>query len=144
MSHEPGDCCPECKDGIKKDRAALMEHARQKGASKVIDWDLHFVIEGKKGHSYTIKRPSEYLWRAEKFVAVDTAGSCATKLVALRFGKEQVNIPDGGWLTQAFDPNSLSCGLRWPAVQAGESVEVSVAFSEDCRWEARLYGKAVR
>ena len=136
---QDGDCCPECKVDVEKERQALAKFGT------LYQREIEFAYSGKAGEVARVSRRLEVaLFRGENFWADDTLNGRGTKIREINIGgKNRRPSQADAAPTVAFHRNPLGCGLRFDTAQEGETIEVVVEFIEDCTWSAMMAGKAV-
>ncbi len=94
------------------------------------DWQTDFgPVVGKKGESKVIKVHPQILFRGEKLIASDSCEKSGT-------GTRIVNIFVG-------QRSQMGNGLNWDVCHLGQEICMTVEFTEDCTFDASVFGKAV-
>lgn len=98
-THAPGECCPECKETVEKDRQELLDTAEEllrklsghfqnyastRGdrplsqrprmgttVNRLNDHHIDFECSGEEGQVVDVENVSEHLFRGEKLLAID-------------------------------------------------------------------------
>lgn len=134
-----GDCCPECKTGEEADRQKFL-----KTVKKAKDCVVSFSCEGKRGEEVQVSTgPLGFLFRGEKVMATDWSkkNGFGTKMILFVNGRAQAS--NGEFKTTYYrSDGSLGCGVKMDICEIDQSMMVKVKFSEDCKFNVSVFGKA--
>lgn len=128
---------------------AVLRGSAQRPVIKERDWCVPFEVSGKAGERKWVSVSPQVLFRGEKIMAEDTFSrpGYGTRIQWLLVGQAlQLPAPeddDNGVLTAFFDRLTLGNGMRLNPCRLGQRIRFQIAFTEDCTWNATIFGKAI-